>query len=50
MKKISSTFYRPQQVNTREYANIIAKMEGDLNTLCTEAVKAEDVYRYWLMN
>lgn len=46
MKKISSTFYRPQQVNTREYANIIAKMEGDLNTLCTEAVKAEDVYRY----
>lgn len=46
MKRISCTFYRPQQVNTREYANINANMESDLNTLCTEAVMAEDVYQY----
>lgn len=46
MRRISCTFYRPENVKITEFVNIIGKMEGDLRLLCTEEVRSEDAYLY----
>lgn len=46
MNRINCTFYRPERVNTNEFTNIIGKMAGDLDTLCSQPVKTYDVVQY----
>lgn len=40
------TFYRPKNVNTTEFDNIVGKMQYDLNLLLTSQNDEWDVYRY----
>lgn len=47
MKKISCTFYRPENVNVKEFENIVGKLESDFNTLCAEkSMNSDTVFFY----
>ena len=46
MKKIECTFYRPAEVNTRKFYDIVEKLKADLHTICNEEVSKEDVRAY----
>ena len=46
MKKIEYIFYRPAEVNTEEFYNIVEKLRADLHTICNEKVSKEDICSY----
>ncbi len=46
MSKFECTFYRPEKVNTREFGEIVRKLERDFQHLNTEAIDREEVYKY----
>ena len=46
MKKIECTFYRPEHVNTREFMEIVKKLESDFYMLCNDDVPEELVCTY----
>ena len=43
---MNCTFYRPQNVNTREFENIVGKLQHDLHLLETERCDEWNVYTY----
>ena len=46
MKRINVTFYRPKEINTLEFENIIGKLELDFNYICEASVDEYSVYNY----
>lgn len=46
MKKIECTFYRPAEVNVKEFYDIVEKLSADLHSICNEEVSKEDVRAY----
>ena len=46
MKNIECTFYRPAQVNIREFQNIVDKLEQDFHTICAGEADQESTCKY----
>ena len=46
MKKIRCTFYRPEQVNVREFHSIVEKLSEDFHTACSKEVDADSLRIY----
>ena len=48
MKKIECTFYRPEQVNIKEFHNIVKKLEQDFHMICAGEADEESTRGYAL--
>ena len=46
MKKIECTFYRPEQVNIREFHGIVDKLTSDFHAACNKEIDADSLRIY----